>query len=249
MKITSIVLLFALKASTISADGGLSVVKFADAFVDTDASDSPDCADFNIATFGDCVGYCQSEFKSGMSATCPASPGCGTDGGNILSCTCVDNKKNMLWKCKVPPAPPVSTSETCDEGNIVTWDDCQDKCKTLAAGVYSGMRVSYTGPKTEVSSCSCQYGYDMTSSYDCKRDKQPYTPKRGVQDCADENIYDAESCNKYCTKNGLIATAMFSGNGFMKCECSYKTTGGNGKGLVAYQCDVQSQESSYLRSG
>jgi hypothetical protein len=178
-----------------------------------------------------------------MSATCP-STNCGEDDDDIVSCTCA-NGRQELWTCKVSPPPPVSTSETCNKGNITTWDDCQDQCKTLAAGVYSGMRVSYTGAKTEVSSCSCQYGYDMTSSYDCTRDKKPYLPKRGVQDCADENIYDAESCNKYCTQNGLVAKAMFSGNGFMKCQCSYKT-GGEG---LAYQCDVQSQESSYLRSG
>lgn len=250
MKITSIVLLFALKASIISADGGVSFVNFADASADAfaDASDSPDCADFNIVTFGDCVGYCQSEYKSGMSATCPAS-GCEND-GDILSCTCIDNNKNMLWKCIVPPPPPVSTTETCDEGGIITWDDCKDQCNALAAGVNSGMQASYTGAKKEVSSCSCKYGYDMTSSYDCTRRKKPYRPQRGVQDCADENIYDADSCNKYCTQNDLVAKAMFSGNSFFKCECSYKPTeGGNGKELVAYQCNVQSKESSYLRSG
>ena len=75
MKITSIVLLFALKASTISADGGVSVVKFADAF---DDADSPDCADFNIVTFGNCVDYCRDEYKSGMSATCPTTS-CGNE--------------------------------------------------------------------------------------------------------------------------------------------------------------------------
>lgn len=244
MKITSIVLLFALKASTISADGGVSVVKFADAF---DDADSPDCADYNIVTFGDCVDYCWDEYKSGMSGACPTTS-CGEDDDEIVSCTCAKGR-NMLWECKVPPAPPVSTSETCNKGNITTWDDCQDKCKALAAEVYSGYQASYTGARKKVSSCSCKYGYDMTSSYDCTRDKQPYRPQRGVQDCADENIFDAESCNKYCTKNDLVAKATLSGNGFMKCQCSYKTTGGNGKGLVAYQCDVQSQESSYLRSG
>lgn len=243
MKITSIVLLFALKASTISADGGVSVVKFAEAF---DDGDYPDCADYNITTFGDCVGYCQSEYKSGMSGACPSST-CGNDGDTISSCTCIDNNKNMLWKCAVPPPPPVSTTETCDEGGVTTWDNCQDECKALAAEVYSGYQVSYTGAKTEVSSCYCQYGYDMTSSYECTRRKKPYTPQRGVQDCADENIYDAESCNNYCTKNDLFAKAFFSGNSFMKCQCSFKRDGMGG--LTAYQCTVQSQESSYLRSG
>ena len=242
MKITSIVLLFALKASTISADVGVSVVKFAEAF--DDGGDSP-CADFNIVTFGDCVDYCRDTYKSGMSAACPGTS-CGNDDDDIVSCTCA-NGRNLLWECKVPPPPPVSTSETCDEGGITTWDDCQDECKALAAGVYSGYQASYTGAKTEVSSCSCQYGYNMTSSYECTRRKKPYTPQRGVQDCADENIYDAESCNNYCTKNDLIAKAFFSGNGFMKCQCSYKRDGMAGS--VAYQCTVQSQESSYLRSG
>ena len=126
----------------------------------------------------------------------------------------------ILLALQIFVASGSATDDSCEDFDIVTEQDCNDKCRSLSGGSWSG---SVRGPASAIISCSCSYsGGDFSCT---KTPDTPDDPVTVTEDCGERDIETWDDCKAECNTlaDGTGYNARVNGGmgNISACFCEY----------------------------
>ena len=148
----------------------------------------------------------------------------------------------LLLTLQISTASGSATDDSCEDFEIVTEQDCNDMCRSLSGGSWSG---SVRGPASAIIECSCSFS---DGDFSCR--KAPDTPDDPVivtEDCEERGIETWDDCKAECNTladgTGYSAHIKSGMGNISACLCEYGRSMEN-----SYTCTRATPPIPYPRS-
>ncbi len=114
---------------------------------------------------------------------------------------------------------------TCDDFGIDTYQECEDKCKSISKQKKMGWSGNMKGPSSKITECSCTFGGD-DGTFTCTRaTPEPEDPVETTEDCAERDISTWPDCQDTCSTladgKGYAARVNGDTENISACFCDY----------------------------
>ena len=118
-----------------------------------------------------------------------------------------------------------SIDGSCDDFDIETGQDCEDKCNSISKEKKMSWSGTMKGPSSMITECSCTFG-GGDGEFICTRAKpEPEDPVETTEDCGERNITTWSDCKETCStladNRGYSAEHDGGIGNISACYCEY----------------------------